>query len=486
MIHQLPLSITARSIALPLAAALAGLLPSASALAQGTVAWRYQMTGPYALHHGVTNPTGTVYVQDVLGMVYALSPGGQLLWSRNAGGLAEGPLAITAGGVIIAGGNPAGPEVLIHAINPDGSPKWTFTDPGITQGIIAGPAVGPDGNVYAVTETTGLGVLSIAGDTGQLRWNDTGALPINERGQTGAEISFGARNNGEAADQLAVAFDMSGTGSATGLMFVYSLGGSLRRTVSIGGDANVGQFQPVASPFGGSIYLSSLNSAQGYRLRSYDANSGSQAWSYPQDLGPPTNALSQPTVGADGTIYVMRNLGEVHAVNPDGSTKWINSSANVLDTPVVSPDNHTVVVGGRVTYGQPGFVRGLNAATGALLWTINLPDESGVNMVPFSRPWFSQNSRRAYITTTLPGSNVPAYLYAINLDATCPADLDDTSGTGTPDGAVTIEDLLFFLTLLESGSPAADLDNGSGTGTPDQGVDVSDLLYFIDHFSAGC
>lgn len=469
--------------------ALAGtstLLAPTEALAQGTVAWRYQMNGPYALHHGVTNAAGDTYVQDVLGMVYALSPSGQLLWSRDAGGLAEGPLAITADGVIIAGGNPAGPEVFIHAINPDGSPKWTFTDPGITQGIIAGPAVGPDGNVYAVTETIGLGVLSISGATGQLRWNDTGALPINERGQTGADISFGARTSGAAADQLAVAFDMSGSGSATGLMFVYSLGGSLRQTVAIGGDANVGQFQPVASPFGGSIYLSSLNSAQGYRLRSYNANSGSQSWSYPQDLGPPTNALSQPTVGPDGTIYVMRNLGEVHAVNPDGSIKWVYSSANVLDTPVVSPDNQTVVVGGRITYGQPGFIRGLNATTGALLWTINLPDESGVNMVPFSRPWFSRDSRRAYITTTLPGSSAPGYLYAINLDVACAIDLDNGSDTGTPDGAVDINDLLYFLGAFEGGNPAADLDNGTGAGVPDQAVTIDDLLFFLARFELGC
>ncbi len=33
----------------------------------------------------------------------------------------------------------------------------------------------------------------------------------------------------------------------------------------------------------------------------------------------------------------------------------------------------------------------------------------------------------------------------------CSADLDDGSGTGVPDGAVTIEDLLFFLTDYEAG-----------------------------------
>ncbi len=37
------------------------------------------------------------------------------------------------------------------------------------------------------------------------------------------------------------------------------------------------------------------------------------------------------------------------------------------------------------------------------------------------------------------------------IDAGCPADVDDGSGTGTPDEAVTIEDLLYFLTRYEGG-----------------------------------
>jgi hypothetical protein len=72
------------------------------------------------------------------------------------------------------------------------------------------------------------------------------------------------------------------------------------------------------------------------------------------------------------------------------------------------------------------------------------------------------------------------------VEAPCPADLDDGTGTGTPDGGVDINDLLFFLGAFESGSTDADLDNGTGTGTPDGGVDVSDLLYFLVRFEGGC
>ncbi|MGD9791443.1 MAG: GC-type dockerin domain-anchored protein [Phycisphaerales bacterium] len=68
----------------------------------------------------------------------------------------------------------------------------------------------------------------------------------------------------------------------------------------------------------------------------------------------------------------------------------------------------------------------------------------------------------------------------------CPADLDDGSGTGTPDSAVTIDDLLYFLGLFQSGEVAADLDDGNGTGTPDGAVTIDDLLFFLDHFNSGC
>jgi Metallo-peptidase family M12B Reprolysin-like len=68
----------------------------------------------------------------------------------------------------------------------------------------------------------------------------------------------------------------------------------------------------------------------------------------------------------------------------------------------------------------------------------------------------------------------------------CGADVDDGSGAGTFDGAVTIDDLLHFLLRFSQGAPEADLDNGSSTGTPDQGVDSSDLLYFLARLEAGC
>ncbi len=71
-------------------------------------------------------------------------------------------------------------------------------------------------------------------------------------------------------------------------------------------------------------------------------------------------------------------------------------------------------------------------------------------------------------------------------DPACPADVDDGSGTGTPDGGVTIDDLIYYLGLFEAGDIDADVDDGSGTGTLDGGVTIDDLIYFLTRFEAGC
>jgi hypothetical protein len=68
----------------------------------------------------------------------------------------------------------------------------------------------------------------------------------------------------------------------------------------------------------------------------------------------------------------------------------------------------------------------------------------------------------------------------------CPADVDDGSATGRPDGAVTIDDLLYYIEVFNQGLVAADIDDGSGTGTREGGVTIDDLLYYIVRYEQGC
>lgn len=74
----------------------------------------------------------------------------------------------------------------------------------------------------------------------------------------------------------------------------------------------------------------------------------------------------------------------------------------------------------------------------------------------------------------------------VRVQACCIADTDNGTGSGTPDGGVTIDDLLYYLSIFEGGSAAADVDDGTGTGIHDGGVTIDDLLYYLVRFEAGC
>ncbi len=75
--------------------------------------------------------------------------------------------------------------------------------------------------------------------------------------------------------------------------------------------------------------------------------------------------------------------------------------------------------------------------------------------------------------------------------ACCPADLDndgELGNGGERDGAVTIDDLIYFLAAFEGGSAAADLDDDGdpAAANPDGGVTIDDLLFFLARFQGGC
>lgn len=99
---------------------------------------------------------------------------------------------------------------------------------------------------------------------------------------------------------------------------------------------------------------------------------------------------------------------------------------------------------------------------------------------PLSHQWFFSPGNFAPTTVD------SAFVLSRTQPSGCTADVDDGSGTGTPDGGVTIEDMLYYLFIFDAGLIAADIDDGSATGTTDGGVTIDDLLYFLVRFDAGC
>lgn len=376
--------------------------------AQGRVNWRFTCDGRGVRHRVGIAADGTIYAQDTDGLLYALAADGALLWITDTGGQgAEGPVVVGADGTIYAGANPLGPDADIVAVNPDGSIRWRFTDTD-TQGLIAGPAIGPDGRIYAVTEQPGLGALALDPADGSLEWSNPGSPPVNEHGQLGIEIAFGT-------DRFYVAFDERAHNPIS-LIYGFSLDGS--QLFAVGRPD--GNAEAEVGP-NGDFYLPVWGSASGISLGAYDLD-GNLQWTA---VGSLTNVLTNPSVGPDGSIYVSRNLQELWSINPDGSTRWSVTDADVLDSPEVSPDGSTLLVGGRV-WGSHGFIRAFDASSGARLWEELIPPELGYGVTPSARPLFSADGSFAVIPVepgANPDDNLHCYVYSVDTTVTDPASI---------------------------------------------------------------
>lgn len=387
-----------------------GPLPAPSALTVPSepqrVQWRFRLDGDYSLHSPGVGADGTVYVSMSNGKLYAIAPDGTQRWviQTGQGGGVYGPVSVGSDGTIYVAGlvadpSGAGSTGAIFAITPSGAQKWVFN--ATKDLIIAGPNVGPDGNIYAVADYAGIGLFSLT-PLGQLRFS-TGKF--TEVGALGQEIAFGS-------GQLYFAFDMGGTGTPSSL-FGYGLNGVKR--FQVGGPGNPSQ--PSVGP-NGNVVIQTFPSNVGWSLAAYSP-AGAQVWSFYEFPG---NSEEHPHVGPDNVAYTVRNLSTLFAFNPNGTVRWRYVDSGIMFQPKVRPLNDVVFVGGRIGYGQPGFFLAVSTS-GTPLWRVDLPDEPGFaeygQLVPDTRPVFSPDGNTAYAVAGVLGDNNSAtpyaFLYAITI-----------------------------------------------------------------------
>ena len=363
----------------------------------GVVKWRFQVSGQYILHPPAVGPDGGVVVASSTGAVYSLTAAGALRWVVQSVGDGGGPSIGADGTVYVASMS------TITAIAADGSIKWSYTEPSSGQGVIAGPTVGPDGNIYVISDYGGLGAFALS-PAGQLLWSNAGNPTFTERGQIGAEIVFGP-------GRLFAAFDEYSVAPST--MFGLSLGGAQQWARAIAGsdDPLMQQQRQPATGSDGSLYLTGMGGANGWSLRRVQPSTGDVLWGYSPW---PSNGMSAPSVGPDGSIYLSRSLSFLDSVTPTGQPRWTFSDGSIIDHPAVTPDGSIVVAGSRPNFGEPGSVRGWNAATGSLAWQVDLPNENGGYQIAYTRSRFSADSQTAYFgTAILGGGGEYSFLYAV-------------------------------------------------------------------------
>jgi hypothetical protein len=410
----------------------------------GRVRWRFQLASQYAEHRPVIGADGTIYVYDVGGFLYALNPNGSLRWifdvNTMTGGHYElGPPALGLDGTIYipaslpngAGTFPGG----IVAVNPNGTKKWQFSQPAELGGrtIIAGPGVGADGNIYAVIDRGGLGVFSLT-PAGTLRWND--ATYFSVLGPLGFEIAFD-----NARGQFYFQDDQT-AGTPQGKLWAYDFNGNRRFSAITTIEA-----QPVVAPLSGNIYTHVFPSNIGNLLRAFSPQ-GDVLWNFAGY--PTTNTVSKPDAGADDAAYVVINLGNLYAINPNGTQRWRLQNLGILNDPIVSPQNDLIFVGGVITYGERGYFTGVGT-DGNRRWRVDLPDENGAGeygqVRPISRARFTPDGQTAYIAADIAGissNEHRSYFYAIDTTASAPVTPPTVQITSPTNGATVSPPLTDF------------------------------------------
>ncbi|MEW6209661.1 MAG: IPT/TIG domain-containing protein [Acidobacteriota bacterium] len=345
----------------------------------GRVKWRFRMEGYYAIPRPAVAADGTVYAVDLFGYLYALSPDGGLKWIvRGAGNKG---VDVGADGTVYAGS-----EDRITAVNPNGTIKWTFMQ-NPRAFILHGPNVGPDGNIYGVA-SEGLGIFSLT-PQGKLRWR------IPERYDRPPsdymEVKFGP-NRGSyqlyfRANRHFMGIDLNGT-----VRFNIPTVGNVQ--LAVGPDGSIYTGRERFSPDG-----KVLNTA-----------------SYPF----PSNTLSAPDAGSDGTVCVIRNASALHVFNNNLTERWSGIVGSLFGAPVIDPLNRMVVMYGADAFGMSGYIQATSITDGSLYWRVSLLDET--NHIGMSRARFAPDSDTVYITTSVNQANPYSFVYAIET-------------AGTPSGA---------------------------------------------------
>ena len=88
---------------------------------------------------------------------------------------------------------------------------------------------------------------------------------------------------------------------------------------------------------------------------------------------------SSPTIGPDGTIYVMNGSGWLHAVSPEGHVRWSCETGPTLKAaPALSPDGAAIYVASMNGLLYAVSAPRSGALSGKLAWTFAFADHPGV------------------------------------------------------------------------------------------------------------
>ncbi len=402
-----------------------------SALSPGEVIWSVDLANTPVTAAPRVSPDGTIYIDSR--NFYAFSPAGELLWTRPS----SDPHTVDIGpdGTVYFGS-----DGTIFAYTPAGDLLWSFTEPPGGQGLMAGPTVGSDGNIYAITDLGGLGALSLT-PSGDLIWNTPGYGNIGGTGLTPVPLT---------ANRLYFAEDVvpGCTGGLQEGINALDLNGNVQWCVPMSGVS-----RPVATPDGDALVHN------GGVLFDFTPT-GSVRWQFAFPF--PSGTLIGPGVGPDGTIYIFHAFSNLWSLTPSGTERWEVdgiAGSNFPVVPTVSPDGSVVVFGTVFSFGVNGALVAVTANNGSLLWTLPITGPSAGMAGPVA---FSSDSNTVYAPVSEIGGVNKLLAVSVHGGTPTPTPTATPSVTPTPTASSTAT-ATPSVTPTPTASPTA---TGTPTATP--------------------
>ncbi|MDC3335647.1 PQQ-binding-like beta-propeller repeat protein, partial [Opitutales bacterium] len=289
--------------------------------------------------------------------------------------------AIATDGTVYIGSN----DNKLHAINSDGSAKWTFTT---GDWVDSTPAIGADGTIYFGSWDNQLYAIDPSNGSKLWDFNTSSCIIASPAIGVDGRIYFGSK------DEFFYALESNGS-----LAWESYIGNPIASSAALGQD--------------GTIYFGDENGT--FHARNQD---GSEKWSYSVDVVTDMNnsILSSPAIDLSGNLYFGSGNGFCYSIADNGTSASLNwkfaTSDRVDASPVLGENNEVFFVS------RDGYLRSLDTNTGIANWEVFSGD------VFYSSPTVDLNGRVYVIGYTGFGEN---HLFAYNSNGTKAWDTNNSS-----------------------------------------------------------
>ncbi len=353
---------------------------------KNTLYLQYQ-TGSEIVASPVLGTDTTIYVGDISGKFYAVSPEGATKWTYTTGEEISAAAAIDTNGVIYVGSN----DKYLYAIKNDGSLKWQYKTSG---SISSSPVINPqDGAIYFGSEDKKLYALDTSG---KLKWK----AGLDEQVWSSPALDTG--------------YNVIYVGTLGGTLYAINTADGTEKWTYETEDIIIGS--PSIDTTNGFVIFGSGNG----KVYALNRNDGSRKWVYTAGEEFATTPAIDTTTDADA-IYITSEDGSLYSLNrTTGSLNWKYATGDAITSSPAIDKNGTIYFGSldKNIYSL--------SKKGALQWTYTTQDEV------HSSPAIGSNGL-LYI-----GSS-DGYLYAIGGESTATVTADFTAAPTTGEMPLAVQ-----------------------------------------------